>query len=123
MPLQPYWNHSVLSGMNLPPQLAVGDHRQPDQNEDDDDRHLDATITLFTLADSWMPTTSSAVTRATMIMAGILRIAVTCGKVEKSTWFLVKHFLTERGSTSRAACAACRRPRWEFRSASCRATA
>ena len=50
---------------------------------------LIATITLLTLADSWMPTTRRAVTRATMSIAGTLRTAVTWGKPEKSTWFLV----------------------------------
>src|SRR6266550_6072981 len=42
---------------------------------------LTNTMTLLTLADSLMPTTSSVVTIAMMITAGRLKTAVTCGRV------------------------------------------
>ena len=56
---------------------------------------LMATITLLTLADSWMPTTSRAVTAATMNMAGTLMMPVTVAKPEKSTPFSVRSLTTE----------------------------
>ena len=74
--------------MNGPPQLAVLTKGRPMRMKRTTIVTLIATITLLTLADSWMPTTRRAVTRATMIIAGTFSTAVTWGNAEKSTWFL-----------------------------------
>ncbi len=64
--------------MNLPPQLADETIGRPTMMKITTIATLISTITSLTLADSLIPMTKRAVTRATMNMAGTLMIAVTC---------------------------------------------
>ncbi len=60
---------------------------------------LISTITSLTFADSLMPITRSAVTSATMNMAGMLMTAVTCVKASYAMWLVVKSLMTSSLST------------------------
>ena len=73
----------MLSGMNLPPQLAVVTIGKPTMMNVTTIATLMKTITSLTRADSLMPMTSKAVTSATMNIAGTLMIAVTWVKARE----------------------------------------
>ncbi len=85
--------------MNLPPQLAVETIGRPTMMNVTTIATLISTITSLTFADSLMPITSSAVTRATMNIAGMLMMAVTWVKVSYAILLVAKSLMTSSLST------------------------